>query len=232
MAIHPAVFVHGSGVIGGPTAWPLQQRIADRTAIFVTRPGYGPGEQPVPTDFDTEARIVVDAIGDGAHVVSQSFGVLAAMHAAALVPERVRSLTLIEPAAYSVARGDEGIERHIRAVDGAKARHDLSLDQWWIALVDALGGPSPVPPFSPEDMMLARRWRLQPSAWEAEVDPTVAARVPTTVITGDWSADYETIARVLVEHGARHRHIVGNGHAVPKHPDTTGVLEEIFAEHD
>ncbi|WP_336697722.1 alpha/beta fold hydrolase [Curtobacterium sp. USHLN213] len=220
-------------MIGGAVSWPLQHEIADRREVtFLTRPGYGEGERPVPTDFAAEAQLVLDAAGDGAHVVSQSFGFASAMQAAAKSPESVLSLTLMEPAAFSLARGVPAIEAHIAAVDAVQARHELSLEDFFVEIAAAVGVPDVPLPLTPDLILLAERWRLQPSPWYAELDPAVPAKVPTTVVTGNWSEQYEAIAAALVALGAEHRHILGFGHSVPRSPEATPMLEAIFAQYD
>ena len=50
----------------------------------------------------------------GAHLVGHSYGGVAAMLAAALVPQSVKSLTLIEPGCYQAAADDPGGGRGAR----------------------------------------------------------------------------------------------------------------------
>lgn len=229
----PAVFVHGSGMTGGAASWPRQHEIAARRpVIFLTRPGYAPGERPVRTDFAAEAHMVVEAIADGAHVVSQSFGFVAAFQAAAAVPERVLSLTLMEPAAFGLARGNAAIDRHIAAVDAVMAKHELSLDDFFLELAHAIDYPGVSSPLTSDQRLLAERWRLQPSAWFAELDETVPSEVPTTVVTGGWSELFEAPAAALEALGAAHRQLVGFDHAVPQSPEATPLLETIFAANE
>ena len=50
--------------------------------------------------------LVADALAGGAHLVGHSYGGVISLLAAAAVPERVRSLTVIEPPCTKVAAGD------------------------------------------------------------------------------------------------------------------------------
>lgn len=61
------------------------------------------GYVPYTSDYDIDAQDVVALLGDGAHLVGHSYGGVVAMLAAGRCPQTVRSLTLIEPAAYRVA---------------------------------------------------------------------------------------------------------------------------------
>jgi pimeloyl-ACP methyl ester carboxylesterase len=54
-------------------------------------------------------------LGDGAHLVGHSYGALGALFAAALRPDAVRSLTLVEPPVYGLARGYPAAEQFLRA---------------------------------------------------------------------------------------------------------------------
>jgi len=203
-----AVFVHGSGKLGA-AAWP---GLSDEEFVFVTRGGFE-GE-PERTDFAADARRVNDAVGDGAHVVAASYGGIAALRAAE--SGIVRSLVLVEPAAFSLSRGLPATEAHIAAVDPVMRTWDTTdAATFAVALLTALGVPDAVAPPFP----LAETWRLQLAPWHAELDAGVIARVPTLVITGNWNAEYEELAGRLVELGASHQHLEGHGHAAHEHPE-------------
>lgn len=87
------VFIHGSGRAGSAN-WPSQvASFAD--SVFLTMPGYG-DESPVPTHMSDWISRVLDVDGE-LDLVAHSYGGLAAI-LAAQASERVRSLTLFEPA--------------------------------------------------------------------------------------------------------------------------------------
>jgi pimeloyl-ACP methyl ester carboxylesterase len=221
------VFVHGSGRAGA-AAWPLQVGWPD--AAFLCRPGFGPGEDPEVTDFAREAARVNDACGDGAHVVASSYGAIAALGAAALPDSGVRSLVLAEPAAFSLGRGGEAVEAHISAVDPVLRRAaTLSPEDFQVALLTAFGVPNPPVPTTPEQRLGAARLRLHRAPWDAPLDPGVVGRVPTLVVTGDWNAEYEELARALVGLGARHVQVRGFGHAVQESPAFDAILREFWS---
>ena len=99
------VFVHGS-VMGGRPTWSGQRALGDRFELeILERPGFPPNPPVDHVDFEEHAVLVADAVGDGAHLVGHSYGGVIALLAAALVPDAVRSLTVIEPPATRVARG-------------------------------------------------------------------------------------------------------------------------------
>jgi len=219
-----AVFVHGSGR-SGAAAWPGIDR---DDFVFVTR--YGFVAEPARTDFDTDVAIVLEAVGEGAHVVAHSYGGIAALLAAA-ASDRVRSLVLVEPAAFSLSRGLPATEAHVGAMAPALAQWErLDAAAFAVAFMTALGVPDVSPPESPEGLLTAERWRLQRPPWDAQLDPTVPARIPTLVVTGNWNAEYEEVAARLVELGARHELLEGFGHAAHEHPEFMNRLQTFWAD--
>ena len=69
------------------------------TLATVYRRGFAPSPPPRRghPDFDEDAADIVSLIEHRPHVVAHSYGGVGAMLAAARAPQRVRSLTLIEP---------------------------------------------------------------------------------------------------------------------------------------
>jgi len=57
---------------------------------------------PYPSDYEVDARDVVDLLAAGAHLVGHSYGAVVAMLAAATRPDLARSLALIEPPPWTV----------------------------------------------------------------------------------------------------------------------------------
>ena len=79
-----------------------------RTDALQCRPDVGPDlvDGTIAVDFEEHAVLVAAALGDGAHLVGHSYGGVISLLAAAAAPGRVRSLTVIEPPALGVARGN------------------------------------------------------------------------------------------------------------------------------
>ena len=64
------VLVHGS-VVNGPATWSRQRPLAERwTLELVTRPGFWPLEPVERVDFEADAPLVAEQLGDGAHLVA------------------------------------------------------------------------------------------------------------------------------------------------------------------
>src|SRR5438477_4425360 len=105
------VLVHGS-VGNGASTWSAQEPLAERfTLVVPDRPGTPPNPPVDHVDFEEQAPLVAELLEDGAHLVGHSYGGVISLYAAALRPEAVRSLTLIEPPAFGVALDDPAVAR-------------------------------------------------------------------------------------------------------------------------
>jgi pimeloyl-ACP methyl ester carboxylesterase len=110
------LLVHGGGVAGWDT-WEAQRPLADDYRLLVPhRPGYPPNPAIEFLDFDLQARALTELIEPGTHVVGHSYGGVVSLLAAARVPERVRSLTVIEPPTFGLARARPDVERLMEQV--------------------------------------------------------------------------------------------------------------------
>src|ERR671935_1787823 len=103
------VLVHGS-VSNGAATWEAQLGLADRFELVIPdRPGFPPNPDVERLDFEEQAPLIAELLEDGAHLVGHSYGGVISLYAAALRPEAVRSLTLIEPPAFGVALDDPAV---------------------------------------------------------------------------------------------------------------------------
>ncbi len=124
---------------GGLTGWlswiPHQKRLAGRYRAIRVQPIHNelgsaglPGDPGYTAETEREAlRLTLDALGLGStHLVGWSGGGKAALEFATEYPDRVRSLTLVEPAAYWILEqlGDrlEDVERANSLVHGLFGR--------------------------------------------------------------------------------------------------------------
>ena len=107
------VCVHGS-LSWGTFAFRAQRALAgSRALVLPDRRGYGGSPASGPADFDIDAGDIAPLLGDGAHLVGHSYGAVVALLIAARRPTAVRTLTLVEPAALAIARGDGAVEELI-----------------------------------------------------------------------------------------------------------------------
>jgi pimeloyl-ACP methyl ester carboxylesterase len=216
----PVVLVHGS-VADGQSAWTEQRPLAARwTLLVLDRPGFGENPSVERVDFDVDAPLVADVLGDGAHLVGHSYGGVISLLAAARRPEAVWSLTVSEPPAFGAARGnpdaDEFVERaeeHWRS----GPRDPEAFLRGFLRLVGSkLDPPSPLPPRLQRgaEMLLVER-----GPWEAEIplDELARASFPKLVVSGAHHPAFEAVGDVLEQRlGAERAVIPGAGHSVQR----------------
>jgi pimeloyl-ACP methyl ester carboxylesterase len=189
-------------MMNGAAAWSKQQPLAARWRLIVpTRRGFVPNPPAPVCDFDIDALDVVALLGDGAHLVGHSYGGLVALLAAGIRPDAVRSLTVVEPAAMSVARGNPVIEvairRHIESLAAAPDDPHAFLQ----GVTAALGGDAdrirkPLPPDVLQHVVLLMHER---PPWEAELPlaALAAAPFPILVVSGGESGVQEIVCDAL-----------------------------------
>jgi pimeloyl-ACP methyl ester carboxylesterase len=188
----PIVFIHG-GFGWSEETFVEQRELADAYELrFVDRKGYGGSPPAERLDFDSQSADIADALADGAHLVGHSYGGLLSLLAAARRPDVVRSLTVIEPPALSVARGDPAVEEFAARLErwyaDAADRRPEDLRPSFLA---AFGFARPaVAKLGEPDRQAAITTALEPPPSEAEVplDVLAAAPFPKLVVSGEWDA--------------------------------------------
>lgn len=188
----PVVFIHG-GFGGSEEAFAEQRDLADAYRLqFVDRRGYGNSPPAARLDFDSQAGDIAAVLGDGAHLVGHSYGGLLALLAAARRPDAVRSLTVIEPPALSVARGDPAVEEFVSRLErwyaDAEGTPPEELRPDFLA---AFGFQRPAPvKLGEEDRMAAITTALEPPPSEAEIPLERLAAEPfrKLVVSGEWDS--------------------------------------------
>jgi pimeloyl-ACP methyl ester carboxylesterase len=107
----PVVALHGSASTGAQWRSLVAHLAPHHRVLTPDLAGYSRSGKPAaPVTMATEAmflRPLLAEAGDPVHLVGHSFGGAVALAVAVTIPERVRSLTLIEPAAFRLlATGD------------------------------------------------------------------------------------------------------------------------------
>jgi pimeloyl-ACP methyl ester carboxylesterase len=181
----PILFVHGSMSTGTET-FGEQKPLSDAyRLILLDRRGYGGSPFTRCSDFDVDAHDIVDLLENPAHLVGHSYGAVACLVAAATQPDKILSLTVIEPPAFGLVRGQEPVEQAIEHLKAAYAISD-PLDFFFAFTGHPEGQPRPETNFSEADIAGIRTAMHQRPAWEAEIKlgPLAAAPFPKLVVSG------------------------------------------------
>jgi pimeloyl-ACP methyl ester carboxylesterase len=183
----PAVFVHGSFGWGEET-WREQRPLADDyRLLLVDRRGFGASPPDGRVDFERDADDVAELLGNGAHLVGHSYGGVVSLLAAARRPEAVRSLVLIEPPAFGVARGDPAVEEMIANIEAA-ARATDDPSEYRASFLRGFGFPARATPLHGQVLAAARASMTERPPWEAQIplDELARARLRVLLVQGDW----------------------------------------------
>jgi pimeloyl-ACP methyl ester carboxylesterase len=168
-------------------------------------------------------------VHDGNHLVGHSYGAVISLLTAALVGERLRSLTVIEPPATTIALDNPAVAAFARG--GAELWAGGPRDDpeaFLRAFLDAVGSdfdpPSPLPPRLDRG---ARMLVHERGPWEAEIPLAELASLglPTLVVSGAHHAAFDAICDVLERVLSAERLVLpGFGHNPQLHPEFNAAL--------
>lgn len=217
------VFVHGS-VGNAQSTWSEQRALADRfECVFVTRSGYPPGPPLERIDFEEQADDVATELRGGEHLVGHSYGGVVSLLAAARGPA-LASLTVSEPPAFGVARGDPAVEELMANFEHVPAGPREYLEFFLPLVGSAIQIPDPLPPQLEQGARAAMAERL-PSEAVIPFDELGAAPFPKLVISGGHHAAFDAVCDVMEERlGAERAVLPGAGHSLPRAPGYNDVL--------
>lgn len=221
--------MHGS-VVNGAIAWSEQRALADRfTLVVVDRPGYPPNPPLARIDFEEQAGEIAALLEVGDHLVGHSYGAVIALLAAASRPGAVRSLTVAEPPAFGVARGNPDVESFLASFVDAPSEPRAYLEFFLPLVGGGLKLPDPLPP--PMEAG-ARAAMIERPPHEAEIPLAglAAAPFPKLVISGGHHAAFDAVCDVLEQRlGAERAVLPGAGHSLPRAPGFNDLLHEFLA---
>lgn len=217
----PVVFVHGS-IVGAGRTWRRQRALAvDWTLWLPNRPGFGTSPELERGDFEREAPIVAELLGDSSHLVGHSYGAVIALLAAAIRPDAVRSLIVSEPGLLRLAGHDAATEEMIARGEemyrrGPEADPGDFLRAFRSGVHSAHETPEELPDWLERGARHAARER---PVWHADVplDALAAAAFPKLVVSGGHSLVFEALCDNLAQRlgGAERVIIPGHGHTIP-----------------
>jgi len=189
----PAVLVHGSFSFGA-LAFSEQRPLAAEFELHVVdRRGFGRSPEGAgAVDFEAEAPEIAALLDPHAHLLGHSYGAIVCMFAAALRPEAVRSLTVVEPPAFGLVRGDPAVDLLVERLrahkrDGA----GLGEEEYLRGFLDAWGFDlGPPPRLNDTARRSVRRSVGERSPHEAEIPFAALAHAgfPVLVARGAWDA--------------------------------------------
>jgi pimeloyl-ACP methyl ester carboxylesterase len=226
------VLIHGS-VLGRRT-WERQAPLAERWTLCVAdRPGFGASPPLARGDFEAEAPLFAELLGDGAHLVGHSYGAVIALGAAALAPDAVRSLTLSEPGCFNVAAANPEVARAIAGGDLLYARaSELTPLDFLRAFRGGVGSTHATPAELEGELLRgAELLRRERPSWDA--DPPLAqlrsCAFAKLVISGGHSRVFEAVCDAVAEGiGAERATIAGRRHSIPATGEPYNELLERF----
>jgi pimeloyl-ACP methyl ester carboxylesterase len=216
----PVAFIHGS-VVGAQRTWRHQLTLAEHWSLCLpSRPGFEASPPLARGDFEMEAPLVAELLGDGAHLVGHSYGAVIALYAAALRPDAVRSLTISEPGCLRVAAGEEHVDAQIA---GGERLYELAstlepLD-FLRAFRGGVGSSHDTPAeLTGELLHGAHLLMRERPPWEAEppLEALRAATFPKLVISGGHSPVFDAVCNVVASRMRADRAVIsGRGHTIP-----------------
>ena len=219
MSRHRVLLVHGS-VVNGEATWAAQRPLAERFELVVpNRRGFPPGPEVARVDFEDEAVWLGQLIVPGTHVVGHSYGGVIALLAGALHADRIRSLTVIEPPALAVARGNPVVDEFERGSVALWEYGPRDPESFLRRFLDAVGAPVPPGAFSPALLQGARTLMIERYPWTAEIplDELAATPYPKLVVSGAHSEPFDAVCDVLTARlGAERAVLPGAGHSVQR----------------
>lgn len=213
------LLVHGS-VVNAELTWSAQKPLAERFDVVApNRRGFPPGGDVEYVDFEDEARWLEQFLEPGTHVVGHSYGGVVALLAAARRPELVRSLTVVEPPAFAIARGLDGVDAYVARLAALWEAGPAEDEAFLRAFLAAIGGSAPPGRFTPELLQGARTLRVERLPWDAEIPlaELAAAAFPLLAVSGGHEPAFEAVCDVLAARAGAERAVLpGGGHSVQR----------------
>jgi pimeloyl-ACP methyl ester carboxylesterase len=225
--------VHGS-VVNAELTFGAQKPLAERFEIVApNRRGFPPGPDVERVDFEDEAVWLEQFLGPRTHLVGHSYGGVISLLAAAHHPELIRSLTVIEPPAFGIARGRPGVDDFIERIDRHWSEGLRDPGEFLRGFLALVGSSAPSGDFTPEFLQGARTLMVERSPAEAvfPFEELAQAPFPKLVVSGAHSPAFDAVCDVLETRlGAERAVLPGAGHSVQRLGEPFNALLADFVE--
>lgn len=225
------VCVHGS-LSAGEAAFSEQAALGNNYRVVVPyRRGYGDNPPIQRVNVSADADDVVALVGGGAHLLGTSMGGIVSMIAAGRIPEKIRSLTIVEPPAFPLAVDIPEVRQVSDQLQAFYDKPPTKQEAFCSGFLQALGLdmqlPTPYPPplaRAVSNLMTEYPWRQ-----DVPVGAVADAPFPKLVVSGNWSPAFESIAdRLAALLSARREVFDGASHGVQKIGDPFNQLLREF----
>jgi pimeloyl-ACP methyl ester carboxylesterase len=227
------LLVHGS-VVNGDATWVAQRPLAERFELVIpNRRGFPPNPPVERVDFEDEAVWLDPWIEAGMHLVGHSYGGVIALLAAARRPDDLRSLTVVEPPAFGIARGVPAVDEIIARSERHWQEGPRDPGAFVRTFLEIVGSSLPRGELSPELLRGARTLMVErlPSEAELPFDALAAAPFPKLVVSGAHHPAFDAVCDVLEERlGADRAVLPGAGHSVQRLGEPFNALLAAFVE--
>jgi pimeloyl-ACP methyl ester carboxylesterase len=227
------LLVHGS-VVNGDATWAAQRPLAQRFELVVpNRRGFPPGPDVESVDYEDEAVWLDRFLEPGTHLVGHSYGGVIALLAAARRPELLRSLTVIEPPALAIARGNPAADAFAAGAEELWEQGPHEPEAFLRGFLAAVNARVPPGTFSPALLQGARTLMVERYPWRAEIplDELAATPFPKLVVSGGHSEAFDAVCDVLEQRlGAQRAVLPGAGHSVQRLGEPFNALLAAFVE--
>jgi pimeloyl-ACP methyl ester carboxylesterase len=216
----PVLFIHGD-IVGPELTWRKQRELGERWSLAIpSRPGFGESPPLERNDFETEAPMFAELLGNGAHLVGHSYGAVIALLVAAERPEAVRSLTVSEPGCLRVAAGVPEVDEMISNGERLFAHAEEIPSEDFLRLFrGGAGSAYGTPEQLPDELMHGvELLKLERPSGEADfpLQKLAAADFAVLVLSGGHSTAFEAVCDSLARSLDAEREVItGRGHTVP-----------------
>ncbi len=201
----PVLLIHGSGAPAPISEmWSRQRPLAEHyRLVILTRRGYGDRPVVMQTDVEGDVQDVLSLLDAGAHIVGFSYGGIVSLVAAARQPERVRSLTVIEPPALGVVHGNAAADAQVEGLSRFEPPPlGKTPEAFWADFRRLMGQRVPEHiELSPIERKAVEAHMAEAPPWTISIPLDVLAETsfPKLVVSGDWNPAMDAVADIITE---------------------------------